>query len=158
MVDVVPTILELLGVKSEGLFQGRSLAALARGQADDTPRTVLSSRLPERGTVAEGAIPESRSGTYLWLDADWKLIYRDDAGKTGLKPVELYDRKKDRMDQNDLAEENPDVVKPLLVELKNWVKEQGAVRAVLGAPGEGEPDKATLERLRALGYIGEGGR
>ena len=155
MVDVLPTVLDLLGIEPEGLLQGNSLVALARGAADDTEHVALSSRMPESGTAVEGAIPESRTGTYLWLNKDWKLIYRDQAQKVGLPEMELYDRRKDPSDARNVVAAHVDRAAEILREIKEWTDGQSELAEMLGKGGESTMDAATLERLRSLGYIGD---
>jgi hypothetical protein len=137
--------------------QGRSRVGLLRGEADPGGPPVMTSRIPPHGSEDKD-IPQSRTRTFARLDSQWKIIYREEAEKTGWPAVELYDRKKDAADQHDLAKENPAVVKALLAEVKAWVKEQDEVRGMLGPLGETEPGEEMLERLRTLGYIGEGGK
>lgn len=155
MVDVLPTILDLLGIESDGLFQGASLAGLIRGEEDGMPRTVLSSRLPEGGAAVEDAIPESRTGTYLRLDHGWKLIYRDRARLVGLPEIELYNRRADPLDADNVAAANPERASQMLQHLKEWTVGQRQVAELLGRGSPSSMDAATLERLRSLGYIGD---
>ena len=128
---------------------------LLRGEEDPDAPAVMASRIPSDGSEDQD-MPQSQTRTFARLDSEWKMIYREDAQKTGLSAVELYDRKTDPSDQHDLAAENPTVVKPLLAEVQAWVKEQDEVRGMLGPLGESQPDEAMLERLRTLGYVGEG--
>lgn len=155
LIDLRPTLLELVGLKPKGVVQGRSRVALLRGESDPDAPAVMTSRMPPHGSEDQ-EIPQSQTRTFARIDDQWKMIYREDAAKTGLSEVELYDRKKDPTDQHDLAAENPAVVKPLLAEIHAWVKEQDQVREMLGPLGESQPDEAMLDRLRTLGYVGEG--
>jgi len=155
LIDLRPTLLELVGLKPKGVVQGRSRVGLLRGEEDPDAPAVMASRIPSDGSEDQD-MPQSQTRTFARLDSEWKMIYREDAQKTGLSAVELYDRKTDPSDQHDLAAENPTVVKPLLAEVQAWVKEQDEVRGMLGPLGESQPDEAMLERLRTLGYVGEG--
>ena len=157
LIDLRPTLLELVGLKPRGVVQGRSRVGLLRGEADPGAPPVMTSRIPPHGSEDQD-IPQSQTRTFARLDSQWKMIYREEAEKTGWSAVELYDRKEDPADQHDLAKENPAVAKSLLAEVKAWVKEQDEVRGMLGPLGETQPDEEMLDRLRTLGYVGEGGK
>ncbi len=157
LIDVTPTILDLVGVPPEGLMQGRSLAALVRGEADSGAGSVMAARLPERTPPPPGGgIPENRTTTLAWIDASWKLIYRPDGPSVGLKRTELYDRRSDRGEKHDVSTLHPEVVERLVAEVRRWWDGQKEVRGLLGPSKKTTLDPATLERLRSLGYLGGG--
>ncbi len=156
LIDVMPTILDLAGVSTQGLLEGRSLVPLIRGEAA-AARPVMAARLPERTPPPPGGgIPENRTTTIAWIGSDWKLIYRPDGESAGLKEVELYDRRTDRGDRHDVADRHPAVVKRLLGQIHRWQDGQNQVRELLGPARKTTLDPATLQRLRTLGYIGGG--
>jgi hypothetical protein len=102
-----------------------------------------------------GGVPENLTDTFARMDAFWKLIYRAQAGRASLKEVELYDRRADPADHNDVAAAHPDVAKRMKSEIARWIEAQGAVRKRLGPAGKSKIDTQTLERLRSLGYLGK---
>ena len=157
LVDVMPTILDLIGAPADGVMQGRSLAPLIRGEAEPEDRPVMAARLPERTPPPPGGgIPENRTTTIAWIDSAWKLIYRPDGESRGLLRVELYDRRADRAEKHNVADRNPQIVGRLLPKLQQWWEGQQEVRALLGPSERRKLDPATLERLRSLGYVGGG--
>jgi len=157
LVDIMPTILDLVGVEANGLMQGRSLLPLIRGEASWAGRPVMAARLPERTPPPPGGgIPENRTTTIAWVDADWKLIYRPDGESAGLPRIELYDRRADRAERHNLAGRRPDVVQRLVAEVQRWWQAQEQVRELLGPARQTTLDPAAIERLRSLGYIGPG--
>ena len=156
VIDVAPTILDLLGIQHEGVMQGRSLVLAARGQQQKERGAIMSSRLPEsRSAGSRETIPESRTLGYMWLDEKWKLLYRERARQSGLPEVELFDRTRDQVDATNVAPANSAEVDRILGEVRQWIDAQQQVNALLGTPGRSVMDEATLERLRSLGYVGD---
>jgi arylsulfatase A-like enzyme len=153
LIDLMPTILDLLRVPVQGVIQGQSLVPLAIGQPFERKGPVMTSRIPQVAT-SPVPIPENLTRTFAWLDPQWKLIYRDEAKRAGLNQVELYDRKADPVDRNNVAAKHPQVVERLMPEVRKWIEGQQQVSKLLGPGGESTLDAQTIERLRSLGYIG----
>jgi choline-sulfatase len=133
LVDVCPTLLELLDISFPDPLQGRPLL-LRSGAA----------RPADHGVFAETTLPAS---TYGWsaLDAygrdSWKLV-------DGPFP-ELYDLASDPREKRDLASEQPDRVRELRAQLSK-------LRDVLRPPAADaayRPGPAERESLAALGYV-----
>ena len=156
LIDLMPTILELTGIRPEGgVLQGVSVAPLARGGATlNRKQPVMSSRFRYPNVRPSGFVPENQTGTIARIDAQWKLISRDQPERAGLPAVELYDRRADPAEAKNLAAQRPDVVKRQLAEIQLWVEAQKQIRGHLGGSGTTRMDPQTLERLRSLGYIG----
>jgi arylsulfatase A-like enzyme len=153
LIDVMPTVLDLLDVEIEGLTQGQSLASLAKGLPFQRKGPVMSSRFAHHN-AKRGGVPENRTGTFAWLDRNWKLIYRDQAKRARMNRVELYERGTDRAETKNVAAQHPQVVDRLMGEVNQWTEAQKQVRKLLGPGGETTLDPQTIERLRSLGYIG----
>jgi arylsulfatase A-like enzyme len=135
LVDLMPTILELLGVPAPAALQGRSLAPLARGEAaTDPPPEIVS----EYSSTPSGRVYESlRQGgaTYI-VDGGAESLFED--------PAEHQDR----------AAARPDAVAAARAALERWRAENRALAARLGPPGETiVPQDESVRRLRALGYV-----
>jgi len=127
LLDVTPTILDLVDLAPLPAQEGRSLVPLARGE-----------RPPAVPSIAEyqGAVRVVR-----W---PWVLIRRADGS------VELYDHREDPREQRNLADEAPEVV----AELTDRLRERRAQRKGAGSGTERrEIDEATREQLEALGYL-----
>jgi arylsulfatase A-like enzyme/Tfp pilus assembly protein PilF len=134
LVDVMPTVLDLVGIEPPGPLDGRSLLPLAAGRAAspaDTYFEALSSSLDRGWAPLHGIVVDS-------------LKYVD------LPIPELYDLGRDPGERTNLAAQRPDDLERLRSRL---VRIRGTDR--LG-PRVAE-DSATLGRLRALGYVSGGG-
>ena len=154
LLDLTPTVLDLVGIRSEEIFQGQSLAPLARGLPFARKAAVMASRFAHPNARATGFVPEYRTGTFARIDAEWKLIYRDQAEKVGLDRVELFDRRADRRETKNVAAQHPEVVTRLMADVSQWIEGQKQVRKLLGPGGRATLDPQALERLRSLGYLG----
>jgi arylsulfatase A-like enzyme len=153
LIDLMPTILDVLGIRVQGVIQGQSVAALADGDPFTRKGPVMTSRIPQVAT-SPVPIPENLTRTFALLDPQWKLIYRDEAKRAGLNEIELYDRKADPGDRNNVAAQNQQVVARLVPEVRQWIDGQQQVSKLIGPGGESAMDAQTIERLRSLGYIG----
>lgn len=152
LIDVMPTILDLLALKAPPVVEGQSLVPLARAQIFKRRGLVVSSRFA--AVRPEGLVPENSTDSFAIIDANWKFIYRNKAAKTGIKKVELYDRKTDRAEQHDVSSEHPADVEKDIATLVQWIDAQNKIRNIIGHTGTTPMDHKTLERLRSLGYLG----
>jgi len=153
LIDLMPTILEVTDIKNDGIIQGQSLVPLLKGMRFERKGSVMTSKFAHFGAHL-GGIPDNLTDAFAYIDRDWKLIYRDQARKAGLKEVELYDRRVDRTDARDLAAQYPQEAQRLKAEVIHWIEQQKPIKKLLGPGGESTLDTQTLERLRSLGYIG----
>src|SRR5262245_39489408 len=150
LIDVMPTLIEMAGLRPPAGMQGRSLASVMRAGA---PAAVL----PPRPAVAEHRAragvqgPEGFDHLALWNEG-WKLVQHPDRA-SGMPEFELFDHHTDPLDRIDVAGRHPDVVQRMAKELAAW--RTVAERARLKPDGEGTAamSREELERLRALGYI-----
>lgn len=154
LVDVAPTLLELLGLDPLDGSEGRSL-------------------LPDRFVPRELAYLESfpfwdhlaamATATGMQRDVsrftrsrqavrtlDWKLVRTSDGRET------LRDLHADPEEVGDASAAHPEVVARLAPELRRWIAEQDALRGgaehAAPAPARGlSPDE--IEQLRSLGYL-----
>ncbi len=134
IVDVMPTLLELLRVPAPSEVQGTSLLPLARGE-----RLNLMA-------LSESWFPRFHYG---WSEL---LAVQDERFKLVRAPRrELYDLQRDPLETNDLAASDPARVETL----------ERALDRMVAAAGGGAPpklpdavDSETAERLEALGYVG----
>ena len=152
LIDVVPTLLDLLGMPAGGVLQGQSLLPLMKGQHLARKGYVASSKFAHPNPKASG--PENSTDSFTLLDRDWKFIYRVQAKRAGLPEVELYDRRADRAETKNLAAQHPDIVAGFRAEMTQWIEGQKQVRKLLGPGGTATLDPESLRRLRSLGYLG----
>lgn len=137
-VDVMPTVLDLLGVAFEPAGDGRSLAPLlGGGDADELP--------------AFAKVVRREGGTRMQMSSAWGFKLIQNAFPVQ-PPVELYDLGSDPGETHDVSGANPEMLGRLSKELQG-------TRMALEAEGEesyepSEPMPEDLsERLRALGYV-----
>ncbi|MEM8963734.1 MAG: sulfatase [Acidobacteriota bacterium] len=131
-IDVMPTLLDLVGLPIPAIAEGRSLLPLFRG--GDRPPYRAISESPFFGTRRAIALGDRR---LFWT------VSTDE--------VELYAFRDDPLEQVDLAEQEPDTAARLRNALVNWQKTIDEIGGFDEAGGALDP--AIIEQLRALGYI-----
>jgi arylsulfatase A-like enzyme len=126
--DLVPTILDLaeLPYPDSATFEGRSLVPMVRGEAVSS---TAGAHRPHAGTRHPAASHESEiyitECTWMrkhgWRTPEWKLIL-------GLEPdfhfkptVELYNLVQDPAENENLAEQEPEVVAFLKGRMERWI-------------------------------------
>jgi arylsulfatase A-like enzyme len=146
-VDVLPTLLELVGVEVPGHVEGESLAAACAGR-----------RIESRPVLAV-AVPNDRAGGLrcAWIAGGWKLVATV-GGSADAPADELYDLEADPREQDDRAAAERDVVRAMRRGLEAALDACGRRSAELGV-ADGDVEALTpelLEDLRELGYLGDG--
>jgi arylsulfatase A-like enzyme len=143
LVDLAPTLLDLLGVPEPGAgFQGQSLArAVTAGAALDPERAI---HLQRRHYDGERIGEEWVEGELFGLrQGRWKYLESGDGSRR-----ELYDLAEDPGETRNLADGRPDEVRRLAEGIAAW---KAATRREGEAPRE--PSESEREGLRALGYV-----
>lgn len=124
-VDVLPTLIELCGIKAPGgvKFDGRSIVPLLRGESEWPDRILItdSQRVKDPIKWRKSAV----------MTSQWRLVNGN----------ELYDIKKDAGQKNDIATEQPEVVDRLKKFYEDWWAEllptfSNATAIYLGHPQE----------------------
>ncbi len=124
--DLVPTVLDYLGINGVGKFEGRSLRAEIEGVEGNAP--------PEIQYALQGSLRSAADGRY-------KLI-EDLAGG----PQALYDLKADPGETKNVLAAERRAYAPLRDGLAKWLaKSEGK--------GTADASRAAQEKLRSLGYI-----
>jgi len=133
-VDIVPTILDLIGIEPPQAGDGISLTPLMGLGSSDTK--------PPRGRPIY-----SELSTFLacMIRGDWKIIHDSKANTW-----ELYDIATDYGETTNLAAEMPDTLANLRSELLHWLDSQRRRRP---ARSRARQDAETRRQLKALGYI-----
>ncbi len=152
LVDLMPTVLELLNIPAEGVIQGQSLVPLIKGRPFQRQGYVACSRFAH--PYPRGFAPEYSTDTFALLDREWKFIYRSQAKRARLPEVELYDRRADRAEARNVAAQHPEIASRFRAEIDRWIEGQKQVRKLLGPGGTATLDQQSIERLRSLGYLG----
>jgi len=144
LIDVLPTLLDLLGVDPPAILHGRSLVPYLEGAERIRPRPAFS----EYG--------KSRIRTVV--DGRWKLVDNPDEetpycfadAPRDLYPIartELYDLEADPEELDNLAADHPDEVARLQALI------QRRFASLASRADEQEIPEELKEELRALGYI-----
>lgn len=154
LTDIMPTVLDLVGAQAAPTQQGQSLAPLLKGAAFTRARPIIAVKLALPGAKPSTGVPENLTDTFARIDARWKLIYRTQPARAGLKELELYDRSADSADRADVAAQHAGMAARMKAEIVRWTESQQAVKERLGKRGTSTLDAETLKRLRSLGYLG----
>ena len=153
LIDVMPTLLEMSGLRVPEGVQGRSLQPLLRGAAA-TPASGGWKRRPliaEKQPFSDTDHPNATEA-YAIMDGKWKLI--QNVARPPEKPeFELFDFYADPLDQKDLAAGHPDVVAKMAKELGAWREWAKAARPKPDSEATKGMSAEQLEQLRSLGYI-----
>jgi arylsulfatase A-like enzyme len=132
LVDVMPTLLDLIGAPIPQGLSGQSLAPLIRGGAL-APRPLFSEVV--RNGVTARAIVEH----------PWKYIW-----DFGARKGELYDLAADPAEKNDLSGAQPQRAEQMRERLLKWAQ-AARPRWRLGPSTTLAPEE--IERLKAMGYL-----
>ncbi len=136
LVDVAPTILELVGLKDEAAgMQGQSLVPRLKGKAGKDLDSLIETFFPRENF--------GWSELVGIISGPWKFIQAP-------RP-ELYDLKNDPEEKKNLYELEANKSAALKAKL-----ESGLLRLGSGSKASGEPETARaedLEKLRSLGYV-----
>jgi len=154
LIDVMPTVLDLLSLKGPDIIEGQSLTPLLKGRPFHRRSPVITSRFAHPNAKPNGLLPENRINTFAVVEANWKLIYREKGKDVGLSRVELYDRRSDRTETHNVADAHPEDVERMMSELGKWLDAQKQIHALLGKGAPSMLDRQVLDQLRSLGYIG----
>lgn len=134
LIDVFPTVAELLDIDAPAPASGRSLVPLLRGQPM-APRAVLAATYrPEAFTDKQAIISDGFKYIHSWSpEREWE---------------ELYDLERDPDELADLINSRGEVAERLRTALKDRLaaSAEGSAVAV-------ELSEADRDRLRALGYV-----
>jgi len=148
-VDLVPTILEILNLSVDELFDGKSLVPLIEGKIKQLRSAIY---VEERYAQRKIAI---RTWKYKYIQAlnhEGALCKMCNRVHGGIN--ELYNLEKDPMELRNVIDEIPEKAKMFRTKLEKWKRsfvhvEEEKEESVF-AKGE---EKEILERLRRLGYI-----
>ncbi len=153
MIDILPTVLDLLDLSMPEVMQGQSLAPLLLGEPGWEPRPVI---LDEVGVVRSTGKPKGRIEV---IDGRWGAsLYihpnpKEDSWYRRPAPLLVYDLWNDPYCLHSLHEERLDLVEKYTKFLEEqWEAHQALVK--LFSRSKKEPlTPEQLENLRSLGYI-----
>jgi arylsulfatase A-like enzyme len=129
LVDVAPTIMELVGVDQPQYFMGESLVPIWTGD-ERTPRQVVV----ERGVV----------------DIRQALIHD---GFKYMDDGRLFDLRADKWGTVDVSADHPEIVEAMTESLLDWAGQFSALATLVRSDGQVQLSEEEKRRLRALGYL-----
>jgi arylsulfatase A-like enzyme len=141
LIDVVPTIFDLIGLDVPADLDGRSLAAFCRSDDKRQGLRAESEALIQRPLI----LHRFEDGEHLWgvILENWKLIQSH-------MGVLLYDLNKDPEEQNNLAQGHELLVQQLVAILD---EHRGRGSNPQSIRTQVEIDQDLLDRLKAIGYV-----
>ncbi len=154
MIDVLPTILDLVGLPMPEVMQGQSLAPLLLGEEGWEPRPVILDEFrvdEETDGELRGVIEviDGRWGASLEINPDPEQPLE----RRRPVPLLLYDLWNDPMCLNSLHEEHPVLVEKYTAFLEAQWEAHQALAQGFTRSGEVALTPEQLQTLRALGYI-----
>jgi arylsulfatase A-like enzyme len=148
-IDIMPTLLDLIGLRPPAPVDGRSLAPLMADGTFDGTLAFSENYWRVFDTVNERWI--STDAVMIRTD-DWKLIRRAPDNHYAPGMHRLFNLENDPHERHDLFEAQPEKAAPLAATLDAWNQEQAA-HLMTSDAGEHATDDALEDRLRALGYV-----
>lgn len=131
-VDILPTVLDLLGYQIPDTLQGRSLVGLMKGWEDEAPRYYAENLSPY--------LMHSWAKLRVLFEGPFKYIH-------GTYP-ELYDLEADPGEQHNLARQHPDQVGRMRSTLATFIADH-----TVGTSTTQEMGAEVIHRLQSLGYL-----
>lgn len=141
LVDLGPTILDLLEIKPPNDFLGNSFKNLMLGKPETKERIVY--------TACSGIGPKSSA----MVQGDYKLIYRI-MPDSGAEKIELYNNLLDPLNQNNLASSLPELSEQMTARIKSLIQQNRNLSAKSSSSKRNlklRPED--MDELRALGYV-----
>ena len=151
MIDLLPTVLELVELPQPEVLQGQSLAPLLLGRAGWQRRPVILDRFETSGGEFSGAIEmiDGRWGASLWIGPPYytDILYQRPT------PLILFDVRSDPLALTLVNDAHPELV----TKYTDLLQEQWEAHRLLAQRftpgGKLELTPEQLQTLRALGYI-----
>ena len=156
MIDMFPTVLDLLGLPHPEVMQGRSLAPFLLGEADWEARPIILDEFYVNATSGKlmGSIEvvDGRWGASLQIIQEPE---EDETPQRARRPVPLlvYDLWNDPYCLKSLHEERPDLVEKYTDFLQEHFEAHQTLAQHLTRPEESSLNPEQLRTLRSLGYI-----
>ena len=147
-IDLMPTLLELTNLSAPEALQGQSLLPLIDG--GDTTWAAPPAVSEEHTRTGNGAA--DRHASYALVLDGWRLIHNV-AREDNEPEFELYQDREDPLNQTDVANDHPEVVRRLAAALERWRVRSEAARLPEDAELLGTLSPRERERLRNLKYV-----
>lgn len=154
-IDLMPTILDLIGLAPPLEVQGQSLASLISNNPGETLTNSFRARpaFTGKAAIVQGAGPAPRdSEAYSVIDDGWKLVHHIAPGE-GSPDKELFNHQSDPLNLNDVAAANPEIVERLTTLLETWRKFTESHRLPADSEAAENLSQQEMEQLKSLGYL-----
>jgi arylsulfatase A-like enzyme len=138
VLDVMPTVFEILEIEKPETFIGESLIPLTRGEADEM-----------RPAFSESTLYGSQKAA--WRTDRFKYIHDAAAGPDAIG--ELYDWREDPSESRNLAEEQPELAKKMRSELFEFYSGLRQRSVSMSATELVNLSPVRIQELRSLGYV-----
>ncbi|MDA2929060.1 sulfatase [Acidobacteria bacterium AH-259-O06] len=152
MIDVLPTMLDFVGLPPAEAMQGQSLASLLLGKKGWEPRPVIFDEFSLDSATGElhGTIEvvDGRWGASLWIGPE-----HEEEERRRPTPLLLYDLWTDPYCLSPVNEDRPDLVEKYTAFLEAQWEAHQALAQHFTAGGDVALTPEQLETLRSLGYI-----
>jgi len=151
LIDIMPTILDILGIKRSGLdLDGKSILPILQ-EKETIDRTfvaykadnILNSHIPQKISINEEKLKLILNKKFLP-----EQLHFFTSPPEELVPIELYDLSKDSVEKNNVMVERSQMASRLvhlINDMYNKIKDKKSEKADI--------DKDLLEQLKALGYL-----
>jgi choline-sulfatase len=136
-VDVLPTVLDLLGIPASDKFEGQSLVSLMTGARSGLGLEAYAEAVYPRFHFGWSDLRTLRAGRYKYIEAP--------------RP-ELYDLEKDPKESTNIYPQRRALGGQMRARLHSLEQRLSATASSARAPAEIDPD--TRDRLASLGYVG----
>ncbi len=135
LIDIYPTLVELLGLPDPKTLRGESLVGLLRGEVRTAPRPLFAELFPDSGMHTSARL------------GDWRLI-RDFGRGRGRA---LYNVRIDPAEAIDRSAQEPAIVQQMRAIMGRWRNGLPPVPADIRESPLDDPEM--IEKLRSLGYV-----
>ena len=115
-VDIMPTILDLLGLPTPAEAQGRSLAPLIHGRDTNVVEETFAETIP----CGWQALKDDHRRIWCVRTPKWKLIFNDNASQIE-STYELYDLENDPGERENVYDQSPRIAEELEKKLHTWM-------------------------------------
>ena len=138
VLDVMPTVFEILGIDQPATFEGESMMPLVRGETGGDRPVFSESTLYGPQKIA-------------WRTERYKYIHDATSGRDGVG--ELYDWQQDPAETRNLADAQPEVAVRMRSELFAFYTELRDRSRSMSEPELVNLSPVRIEELRSLGYV-----
>ncbi len=138
VLDVMPTLFDILGIEQPVTFEGKSMMPLVRGESTEARPVFAESTLYGAQKIA-------------WRTERYKYIHDAASGREGIG--ELYDWRDDPSETRDLANEQPELALDMRAELFDFYADLRARSRGMSEPETVNLSPVRIQQLRSLGYV-----